>query len=138
MNTTKSLKILILNYEYPPLGGGAGIMTKRLAEGFIEQGHSVTVITTAFPNVEDVTSNDQLTIIRLKARRKRKDRSNPREMNSWMQAARKYCKTSIKKGDFDICLANFTLPGGVVALDLKKRVNLPYVIPHGHDIPWFS
>ncbi|MEZ5002404.1 MAG: glycosyltransferase family 4 protein [Chitinophagales bacterium] len=133
----EKLKILILNYEYPPLGGGAGIMTKRLAEGFIEEGHNVTVITSDYPGLEDENKKG-LQLIRLKVLRKRKDRSNPKEMYSWMRKAKKYCTTHIKRGDFDICLANFTIPGGPVAFALKKKIGLPYVIlSHGHDIPWF-
>lgn len=137
MSTLSKIRILILNYEYPPLGGGAGIMTKRLAEGFIEEGHTVTIVTSDFPGLEDDVKAG-LQLIRLKVLRKRKDRSNPKEMYSWMKAAKKYCTTHIKKGDFDICLANFTIPGGPVALALKNKIDLPYVIlSHGHDIPWF-
>lgn len=41
--------------------------------------------------------------------------------------------------NFDVCLANFTLPGGLVAKYIKKRWDIPYVIlSHGHDIPWFA
>lgn len=132
------LKILILNYEYPPLGGGAGIMTKRLAKGFAQLGHQVEVITTFFQGEEELSKDGDLVVRRLKSKRKRKGGSNPIEMYAWMRAANQYCQANFSKGDFDVCLANFTLPGGNVAKKLKAKIDLPYfVLSHGHDIPWF-
>ena len=49
------MKILIINYEYPPLGGGGGIFTRTLAEELAKK-HTVDVLTTPEP----VESMDQL------------------------------------------------------------------------------
>jgi glycosyltransferase involved in cell wall biosynthesis len=138
LNFLPPIKILILNYEYPPLGGGAGIITKKLAEEFSAAGHQITILTTWFPGEEEISEKGNIKIIRLKARRKRTDRSNPIEMAAWMIKAIKWCSKNVQKGDFDVCQANFTLPGGPVAYYLKRKFNLPYVIlSHGHDIPWY-
>lgn len=138
MNRLAPIKILILNYEYPPLGGGAGIITRKLASEFTALGHYVTILTTWFQGEEEVTEDGLLKIIRLKSYRKRTDRSNPIEMGAWMIKTIKWCSKNVKQGDFDVCQANFTLPGGPVAYYLKRKFNLPYVIlSHGHDIPWY-
>ena len=42
------MNLLFLNYEYPPLGGGAGVCTKYEAEGLAKLGHKVVVLTTWF------------------------------------------------------------------------------------------
>lgn len=39
------MHILIINYEYPPLGGGGAVGTAILAEALADRGHQVTVIT---------------------------------------------------------------------------------------------
>ena len=39
------MKILLLNYEFPPIGGGAGIATFCLAEALAGFGHDVDVLT---------------------------------------------------------------------------------------------
>lgn len=131
------MKILILNYEYPPLGGGAGIVTKHLAEEFVKNNHEVTIISTWFYGESEYYTDNNLTIVRLKSKRKYTYASNPVEMFSWMQHAKKYFNENRSGISFDICLANFTLPGGEVANYLKREFSIPYVIlSHGHDIPW--
>lgn len=138
-NLTPSLRILILNYEYPPLGGGAGIVTKHLGERFVERGYQVHIVTTWFFGEPEYSSEGNLTIVRLKSRRKRTYKSNPLEMMSWAQYALQYFQELPVEKLFDVCIANFTMPGGYVAKYIKKRWNIPFVIlSHGHDIPWFA
>ena len=132
------MELLILNYEYPPLGGGAGVVTKTIAEGLSAKGHKVTVVSTWFQGKEEISETANLKIIRLKSKRKYTYRSNPQEMMSWIIASKRFLKTYCQTHPFNLCLANFSLPGGETALFLKKRFNIPYVvISHGHDIPWF-
>lgn len=133
------MKILILNYEYPPLGGGAGNITKQLAENFAKQENKVVVVTTGFTGLLENENNIQnLEIIRLKSKRKYLHSSNPLEMFSWISEANRFLSVYLKENKFDICLANFSIPGGVVAKNIKNKFNIPYcVLSHGHDIPWY-
>ncbi len=41
----KKQKILILNYEFPPLGGGASPVSSELGKGYAERGNEVSVVT---------------------------------------------------------------------------------------------
>ena len=43
--TGKKLNILVLCYEYPPIGGGGGVGAMQYAEAWAEAGHQVTVLT---------------------------------------------------------------------------------------------
>lgn len=147
------MNILVLSYEYPPLGGGGGIICKNISEELAKSGNSITILTTATPEERNsfpgkVTKSDRnvphilhqtnnLTIIKLRARRKNNFQSNPLEMVSWICAAKDYIRTTPGFVNFDICMAHFVLPGGEVAWWLKKNFGLPYVlISHGHEIPW--
>lgn len=133
------MHILILNYEYPPLGGGAGMVTQHLANEFSTLGHQVTILTTWYIGESTYSVDGNITIIRLTSKRKFAYQSNPVEMYDWIKKAISYSKSHFSKSQFDVVLANFTLPGAAVAIYLKKKFNLPYVIlSHGHDIPWFS
>ncbi len=132
------MRLLILNYEYPPLGGGAGVITQNIAEGLALRGHEISVVTTWFKGQQEEYRDNNLQIIRLKCRRKKIYQSNPREMLSWMFAAKKFLKKHLEKEKYDLCFTNFALPGGEVAYSMKLLYKLPYVIiSHGHDIPWF-
>lgn len=132
------MNIIILNYEYPPLGGGAGIVTQQLAERLAALGNKVVVLTTWFSGEPEFNIDGNLTIIRLRSKRKYTYQSNPSEMLSWIFKAKNYINHFSDDFNFDICLANFTLPGGEVALYLKRKKNIPFVVlSHGHDIPWF-
>lgn len=132
------MKILVLNYEYPPLGGGAGVITKNISEGLAKLGHQITVLTTWFKNESEDSQVNNLRIIRLKCKREKIYQSNPLEMLSWMFAAKNFLKKHLLINHYDLCFANFSIPGGEVAYSMKLQFKLPYVVmSHGHDIPWF-
>jgi glycosyltransferase involved in cell wall biosynthesis len=131
------MKILVLNYEYPPLGGGAGVITKNISERLALFGHSVTVVTTWFKTEKETEQNNNLKIIRLKSKRKVVYKSSVFEMLSWIKVARKFLIDYCEQEKFDLCFANFSIPGGMVAAYLKRKFGLKFtIISHGHDIPW--
>lgn len=134
------MKMLLLNYEYPPLGGGAGEISRYIAEGLARLDHTVTVVTAWYPGEpETITGeNGRLKIVRLKSKRKHKFKSDVFEMISWMRHTKAFLEEHLTENNYDIVFANFALPGGAVARDVFKKFQLPYVVmSHGHDIPWF-
>ena len=132
------MKLLVLNYEYPPLGGGAGIISKNIAEGLAALGNEVTFLTTYYEGTEEDSIINGVRVIRLKSKRKDVFQSNIREMLSWMICAKRFLKNHLQVGKYDLCFANFALPCGEVAYSMKEMFHLPYtIISHGHDIPWF-
>lgn len=131
------MNIVLLNYEYPPVGSGGGIISRYIAEGFALRGHQVTVFTTWFNGLAEVETVNNVKVIRVKSKRRNLYRSNPVEMLSWIKETKKATDRTEEIGTYDICVANFALPGGAVAKYLKERYNLKYVvISHGHDVPW--
>ncbi len=132
------MKILILNYEYPPIGGGGGVVSKYHAEGLVELGHKVTVLTTWFKGEEEIITQDNLTIIKLESRRKYIHKSGPLDWLSWIKKTKKYFSENVKSPNYDLCIAHFALPCGEVARYIKKKYSIPYlIVSHGQDIPWF-
>lgn len=130
------MKILILNYEYPPVGSGAGVISENIAEGLVNLGNNVSVVSVFFEGLS-FHQTGKPEIFRVKSRRKNLYRSGPAEMLSWAKKTIEFLDQHLKDTLYDICIANFTIPGGIVARYLKKKYGLPYVvISHGHDIPW--
>lgn len=131
------MKILVLNYEYPPLGGGAGVVTKNISEKLSQLGHSITVLTTWFDGEKEIDSEGNLKVIRLKSKRKYIYKSSVYEMLSWIYASKRFLREHLQQESFDLCLANYSIPGGAVALFLQNKFGLKYfILSHGHDIPW--
>ncbi|MBU0489314.1 MAG: glycosyltransferase family 4 protein [Bacteroidetes bacterium] len=133
------MRLLILNYEYPPVGAGAGRIAAHLAREWAVLGISVTVVTAGFQENTGESVEDGVKIIRLPSRRKQLYRSCPREMLSWIRHATQYC-LKMKDEDLpDLVFAHFAIPGGKVALKFKQKRNVPYMImSHYHDIPWLA
>lgn len=133
------MKILMLNYEYPPIGGGAGRISKNIAEQLVLLGHSVTVITTWYNGSDELeVFPEKPTVIRIKSKRKKQFQSNPIEMLDWIHKTWKFLQQYLNNHKFDICFANFAIPGGWLAYKIKNKFHIPYcIISHGHDIPWF-
>jgi glycosyltransferase involved in cell wall biosynthesis len=133
------MNILVLNYEYPPLGGGAGNISRHISQNLVLKGHRVYVVTSWFnglPEYENLEGKPE--IVRLRSKRKQMYRSTPLEMISWINHAKKHLTNHLPDHSYDICLANFSIPGGVVARDIQKKFKIPYVVlSHGHDIPWY-
>ena len=42
------MRILVLNYEFPPLGGGAAPVSRDIAVQLSKKGHNVTVVTMGY------------------------------------------------------------------------------------------
>src|SRR3970040_1736063 len=61
----RPLRILCLNYEYPPMGGGAGNATRCTAAELARRGHQVSVVPSRLPAQPVVETIDQVTVCRV-------------------------------------------------------------------------
>ena len=130
--------ILILCYEYPPLGGGAGVVARHQAEGLAKtERYHITVLSTWFEGEEEIEEKSPfLRIVRVKSKRQHIHQSNPIEMMSWAAKAWEFLKTD--STNYDLSFGHFSIPSSLPAKRLWKAKGVPYiVISHGQDIPWF-
>lgn len=134
-------RILVLNYEFPPLGGGASPVSYELAKRLSETGDfDIDVVTMGYKNLskyEEVNKNFR--IYRVKCWRSRKEICHPWEQATYLVSGWVKCKELLKNNNYDICHTHFIIPTGVIALRLKKKFGLSYVITsHGSDVPGFN
>jgi len=131
-------RILIINSEYPPLGGGAGNASAHIARALTGMGYEIAVITTRFQGLSHKEQSGGLTIHRIPARRQRLDRSGAFEQLIFMISASLSTLSLVRHFKPDATLAFFGVPSGVVALFLKLIYKIPYIVSlRGGDVPGF-
>lgn len=133
------MKILLINYEYPPLGGGAGQATAALAREFAAAGHESLVLTSRFRDqpAEEVVAGVRL--VRVPVIRRRADRCTPPEMLTFLVSASWTAIRETAAWKPDATIAFFGIPSGPVALLLKLTTGVPYVVSlRGGDVPGFQ
>jgi glycosyltransferase involved in cell wall biosynthesis len=132
------MRILILNSEYPPIGGGAGNASANLAYCLAQMGHSVTVLTSRWDGLPHHEQHGNLTVIRIPALRRRQDRSGALEQILFILSASFSSLKLVRQFKPDATLAFFGVPSGAVALFLKLISKVPYVVSlRGGDVPGF-
>lgn len=132
------MHILLLNSEYPPIGGGAGNASAHLSRCLAEMGHRVTIVTAHFDNLPRREKKENWELYRIPALRRRPDRSGPIEQLAFIVSASFWTLSRLPRLKPDLTLAFFGVPSGAVAWMLKKVYGIPYVVSlRGGDVPGF-
>lgn len=130
------MNLLLINYEYPPIGGGAGNATMFIARALHLLGHRATVLTAAYAEHTGIEDDGGVTVHRLDVNRRDADRATAREMFSFVFAAMQAAPSIASNRNIDAVIVFFTLPCGPVALRLFRTRGLPYVVSlRGGDVP---
>lgn len=132
------MQILLINSEYPPLGGGASNASANTAAIWTAEGHQVTVLTARFADLPSEETVDGVTVVRIPAVRARIERSTPFEQITFMLSALVHAPQICADWQPDITIAYFGVPSGPAALFLKWLYQVPYVVSlRGGDVPGF-
>ncbi len=130
------MRLLIVNYEYPPIGAGAASASWFLARTLAGLGHRVSVVTSAFAEHRGVSLEDGVRIHRIPAWRRRIDRSDTRQMAFFGGSGVVFAPRIVRAERIQGVIVFFTLPSGLVGYWLKARYGLPYVVSlRGGDVP---
>lgn len=131
-------RLLLINYEFPPLGGGAGNAAAHLARELAALGADVRVMTSAFAGLPDRETRDGVEIWRIPTLRRRADRSSVQEMLVFLASSLVNAPRLVAGWRPDLTIAFFGIPGGPAAWLLKALSGVPYVISlRGGDVPGF-
>lgn len=132
------MKILIINSEYPPIGGGAGNASANIAARFAHMGHETAVITSRFGKLPHLERRQNLTLHRIPSLRRKQDRSGPFEQLVFLFSASLWTFGMVPRFKPSATLAFFGVPSGAIAWLLKKVFGVPYIVSlRGGDVPGF-
>ena len=127
--------VLFVSYEYPPLGGGGGVMFRDLAEE-IAKTVEVTVLTSRAGGLPFQERHGRLDIIRVPVllRNAQAVASLP-SMLSFFPSSHREGRRRLRATPFDLIHSSFAVPSGPSSVLLARRFGLPHVLSiHGGDI----
>jgi len=137
--THRKLKLLMLNYEFPPIGGGAGKASLCLLNEFAgNQDLDIDVLTSKPEHgltVEKLADN--ITIYKVGVHKKNLHHWRKTEVIEWLVKAYFQYRRLLKNNDYDLAHAFFGFPTGLFCRLSAAR--LPYIISlRGSDVPGYN
>jgi glycosyltransferase involved in cell wall biosynthesis len=130
------MNLLLVNYEYPPVGGGAANATQFLGQAFARLGHRVHVLTSGLQKADGLTNEAGIQVHRLPIGRRQPDRARQWEMIKFLLQSRAAAPRLHRTYGFDAAIAFFTIPSGPAALRLFHLAQVPYLVSlRGGDVP---
>lgn len=137
------MKVLFLNYEYPPLGGGAGNATQYLLREYAKYSElEVHLVTSSIDDeAHDECLGGRVFIHSVPIGKNSQNLHFQSQKDLLLYAWRGYVRAEelIKEGGYDVIHAFFTVPCGYMAMRLGQKYHLPYLVSlRGADVPGFS
>lgn len=130
------MNLLLINYEYPPIGGGAGTATWNMSRELVQQGHYVVVVTANYQNLRGWSDEEGVKVYRCRALRKSPDRSSLLEQFSFVVSAAVVLPKILKQYPIEGVIVFFSLPCGPLGLWCKILKGIPYIVSlRAGDVP---
>jgi glycogen(starch) synthase len=132
------MRILIINSEYPPVGGGAANASQNLAIKLVELGSEVRVLTSHYGQLPKLKTEQGVPVQRIQAFRRNQARSGGFEQGIFVLSGIFGLTRLLRGWQPDIILSFFGVPSGAITWLTKWKTGIPYVVSlRGGDVPGF-
>ncbi len=135
------MRILMLNNEFPPLGGGTGTVTRALLQRFAHVADlEIDLFTAALGRTpEREQFSERIQIYKVPVNNHNLHHSSNRELLTYAAGVLPAALARHRAMPYDFCFAWSAVPAGGVALALRRLTGLPYLVRVcGPDIPGFE
>jgi glycosyltransferase involved in cell wall biosynthesis len=130
------MNLLLINNEFPPIGGGGSTVTKYAIRYLTAAGHKVTLITSRYKDLPHREVIESATVIRIPTIRRYKDFCSNWELVIFGISAFVYTFFYTFRHRVDFIQAYFAVPAGWVAWLIHIWRGIPYAVYFGgSDIP---
>lgn len=133
------LSLLMLNYEFPPIGGGAGNAHLCLLSQYANNTDLKADVLTSAPESGLVKEkfSENITIYKVGVHKKNLHYWRKIEVLEWLLKAQFYYRRLLRENDYDLVHAFFGFPTGWLCY--RSANKLPYVISlRGSDVPGYN
>ncbi len=132
------MRFLIINSEYPPVGGGAGNASAHVGSELVDRGHEVTVLTCRYGDLPHRETRQGVHLVRIPSWRKSESSSGAWEQLHFMISAVWSSLRFVRRWQPDGVIAYFGVPSGPAAWLTRKVYGVPYIVSlRGGDVPGF-
>lgn len=130
------LRILCLNYEYPPVGGGGGRIAHRINAELVRRGHHVRVQTAGLRHLPSSEVVEGVEIFRTESFRNKEDTCTVAEMALFLLTSLGPTLKHIRRWKPHVVHAHFAVPTGALAWAAHRITGVPYILTaHLGDVP---
>lgn len=133
------MNILMINYEFPPIGGGGGNANWYILREFAKNREITIDLVTSSERNEDYTErfSENITIHRLNVKKRELQYWTQAEVLRFLHRSSGYVKRLLKEKKYHISHAFFGFPSGYVTYSHREEV--PYIVSlRGSDVPGFN
>lgn len=133
------MRLLILNYEFPPVGGGASAASYYLASEYARRGHCVDVLTCRVAGQLAVERVNGFTVYRVMSIRRSVHEAGVFGAATYLCAAYWKLRTLLKTENYDYAQFFFSLPTGLLSFQWRHTTGRPYAVSlRGSDVPGYD
>jgi phosphatidyl-myo-inositol dimannoside synthase len=139
--SASKLRILILDNEFPPLGGGTGVINYHLMKEFDACGVCCDLVTSSRSRneYEEDAFGRQSRIFKVPVDNRNIHHAANSELIRYAWRGLRQSYRLQKTNPYDVCLAFAGVPAGAIALALRRLTGLPYILSlQGPDVPWYE
>jgi glycosyltransferase involved in cell wall biosynthesis len=130
------MRILVLNHEFPPIGGGGGRAAEDICRGLTKWGHQIKVLTAHLGGLPYEEERDGYAIVRLSSLRTQPYKAGFLSMAAYILVGLWMGRRLIRSFQPEVIHAHFAVPGGALAWALSRLTGIPYVLTiHLGDVP---
>ncbi|MCE5333057.1 MAG: glycosyltransferase family 4 protein [Desulfobacteraceae bacterium] len=123
-----AMRILVLNYEFPPIGGGGGKFSEDLCRALAGMGHEIRVQTVRFGDLPATERKSGYTVHRSRSGRIRPHTCSVPEMAGFLLANLLPALRLARSWKPRVMHVHFAVPTGVLGWIIHRATGIPYVL----------
>jgi glycosyltransferase involved in cell wall biosynthesis len=133
------VNVLLVCYEFPPVGGGGSRVVAGLAQALVRQGYGVDVLTMAWRTREPRDCPPGVGLIEVPCTRRQVSCTSVWELMAYVPLLAAHVLLALGRRRYDVCNVHFIMPDGLVAWLLRLVTGRRFVVTaHGSDVPGYN